>query len=350
MTHPQTAPKTALVIGVTGSFGGHAAQAMLKRGWTIRALARDPRAAAQKAGVRTPIEWVKGDAMNPADVLAAAQGVQVIVHAANPPGYRNWRGLALPMLRATIAAAAAVGARIVLPGNVYNFAPSAGAQIAEDAPQAPVTRKGKIRVEMETSLRIASVNGAKVLIVRAGDFFGPAAPASTLGWLINRRGGRVTSVYAAGPGEVGHAFAYMPDLGETTARLLDREAELADFEVFHFKGQWLDRADELAAAVRRVTGQPKLPVRPFPYWMVTALSPFNETFRELLEMRYLQQKPIGLDNAKLVAFLGSEPHTPLDAAIRATLDDMGCLPEPQSSAIRPRQAWTMGRKSSAPAS
>jgi nucleoside-diphosphate-sugar epimerase len=243
-----------------------------------------------------------------------------------------------------------VGARIILPGNVYNYAPSAGAAIAEDAPQAPVTRKGKIRVEMENSLRIASVNGARVLIVRAGDFFGPAASTSAMGWLINRRGGRVTSVYAPGPGEVGHAFAYMPDLGETTARLLDREAELADFEVFHFKGQWLERSDELAASIRRVTRQPKLPVKPFPYWMVKAFAPFNETFRELLEMRYLQQKPIGLDNAKLVAFLGSEPHTPLDAAVRATLDDMGCLPEPQSSAIRPRQAWTMGRKSSAPAS
>jgi nucleoside-diphosphate-sugar epimerase len=62
--------------------------------------------------------------------------------------------------------------------------------------------------------------------------------------------------------------------------------------------------------------------------MVYALSPFVELFRELLEMRYLQQRPIGLDNAKLVAFLGVEPHTPLDAAIRVTLDDMGCLPEP----------------------
>jgi hypothetical protein len=45
-------------------------------------------------------------------------------------------------------------------------------------------------------------------------------------------------------------------------------------------------------------------------------------------MRYLQRKPIGLDNAKLVAFLGSAPHTSLDTAIRATLSDMDCLPEP----------------------
>jgi nucleoside-diphosphate-sugar epimerase len=329
MTNPttKTLGKTALVIGITGSFGGHTAQAMLKHGWRIRALARNPEAAAQKAGPRTPIEWVKGDAMNPGDVMAAAEGVEVIVHAANPPGYRNWRGLAIPMLRATIAAAKRNGARIVFPGNVYNFAPDAGAHIAEDARQAPVTRKGKIRMEMETMLRITSVEGARVLIVRAGDYFGPAAPNSGLGWLTTRGGGRIRSVYATGPGEVGHAWAYLPDLAETTARLLDREADLADFDIFHFGGQWLDRADALAASIRRVSGQPRLPIRPFPYPMIYALSPFVETFRELLEMRYLQRKPIGLDNAKLTAFLGQEPHTGLDAAIRATLDDMGCLPQ-----------------------
>lgn len=325
---PQAARKTALVIGITGSFGGHTAQALLKRGWHIRALARNPEAAAQKAGPRTPIEWIKGDAMNPADVMAAAEGASVIVHGANPPGYRNWRGLAIPMLRSTIAAAEHNGARIVFPGNVYNFAPDSGAHIAEDAPQAPVTRKGKIRVEMETMLRIASVEGAKVLIVRAGDYFGPAAPSSVLGWQTTRGRGRLRSVYATGPGDVGHAFAYLPDVGETTARLLDREADLADFDVFHFGGQWLDRADELAASIRRVTATPKLPIRPFPYAMVYALAPFVETFRELIEMRYLHEKPIGLDNTKLVAFLGSEPHTALDAGIRATLSDMGCLPEP----------------------
>ncbi len=314
MTHPT--PKTALVIGATGNFGAHAVQAMLKRGWTIRALARDPVAAAAKAGPRTPIEWIKGDAMNTADVANAAAGVQAIVHAANPPAYKNWRGLALPMLRATIAAAEAEGARIVLPGNVYNYAPDAGPAIGEDDPQRPVTRKGKIRVEMEEMLREATANGAKVLIVRAGDFL------TNLDWLANRSKGRLRSLYAAGPDDVGHAWAYLPDLAEATARLLDREVDLADFDVFNFKGHWITGAD-LAASVRRVADAPRLPVRAFPWALVIALSPFVELFRELLEMRYLQQKPVGLDNAKLVAFLGAEPHTSLDVAVQGALEQLG---------------------------
>jgi len=61
MTHPTfpTETRTALIIGVTGSFGAHAAQALIKHGWRIRALARNPVAAAEKAGPRTPIQWVR---------------------------------------------------------------------------------------------------------------------------------------------------------------------------------------------------------------------------------------------------------------------------------------------------
>lgn len=316
--------KTALVIGATGGFGSHAAMALIKHGWTVRALNRDPASAAERMGTRTPIAWVKGDAMNPADVVAAAQGCSLIVHAANPPGYRNWRGTVIPMMEATIAAAKATGARILLPGNVYNYAPEAGADIAEDAAQQPRTRKGAIRVEMERRLRDS---GARAIVLRAGDFFGPGPGGQAMDWLTVRRGGRVRSVYAPGPSHVGHAFAYLPDLGETAARLADREAELPTFASFHFAGHWLGGAQGLAQSIRRVLGRPDLPIRPFPVAVIRLISPFNETLRELLEMLYLWRKPIGLSNRRLVAFLGEEPHTALDTAVRATLDDMGLLDE-----------------------
>jgi nucleoside-diphosphate-sugar epimerase len=343
LVHP--AERTALVIGATGSFGGHAAAALTHHGWTVRALARDPGAARAKAGARMPIDWIAGDGMNADDVTRAAAGARVIVHAANPPGYKNWRGLAIPMLAATIAAAESVGARIVLPGNVYNYAPESGARITETAPERPVTRKGRVRVEMEQMLRDAAGRGAKSLVLRAGDFFGPAAPNSSLEWLTTRRGGRLRSVYAPGPADVGHAFAYLPDLAETLARLLDRESELAAFETFHFAGHWLAKADELVAAVRRAADDPAIPLKPFPYPLIYALSPVVETFRELLEMRYLWEKPIGLDDAKLRAFLGEVPETPLDIGVRETLADMGCL---NARARRPAlfERWTGSLRSS----
>jgi nucleoside-diphosphate-sugar epimerase len=81
------------------------------------------------------------------------------------------------MLDNTIAAARANGARIVLPGTVYNFGPDAFPDLREASPQNPVTAKGRIRVEMERRLREAASTEVGVLIVRAGDFFGPRPAA-----------------------------------------------------------------------------------------------------------------------------------------------------------------------------
>ena len=91
--------------------------------------------------------------MNPAEVAAAAEGVGLIVHGVNPPGYRNWDRLVLPMLESTIAAARAAGARDPAAGHDLQLRAGRLAAAAEDAPQHPETRKGAIRVEMERGWR-----------------------------------------------------------------------------------------------------------------------------------------------------------------------------------------------------
>jgi nucleoside-diphosphate-sugar epimerase len=47
----------------------------------------------------------------------------------------------------------------------------------------------------------------------------------------------------------------------------------------------------------------------------------------MLEMRYLWREPLRMDNSRLVAPLGQEPHTPLDDAVKETLKGLGCLEE-----------------------
>jgi nucleoside-diphosphate-sugar epimerase len=314
--------RIALVIGATGGIGGETARALLENGWRVRALHRAPERAREAWG-DDRIEWVRGDAMNAADVDAAAEGVSAIVHAANPPGYKNWKGLVLPMLESSIAAATRHGARLVLPGTVYNYGPDAPAVVDEATPQRPATRKGKIRVAMEDRLRAASEQGLRVLIVRAGDFFGPRAGNNWFSQGFVRPGSPVRSVTYPGPHEHGHAFAYLPDLATTIVRLLDRSADLGTFEVFHFRGHSFERGVELAEATLRVAGGNGR-VRSFPWLFMYVLAPFVETFREMIEMRYLWSRTMLLDNRKLVAFLGSEPHTPTDEALRATLAGLGC--------------------------
>lgn len=312
--------RTALILGATGGVGGETAAALLARGWKVRALHRRPGDVAKSSDPR--IEWVEGDAMDRASVIAAAAGASVIVHGVNPPGYKNWQGLALPMLESTIAAAQVVGARVVFPGTVYNFGPEVLPRVRETSPQAPRTKKGAIRVAMEKRLR---ESGVPVLVVRAGDFFGARAKNSWFSQGLVQPGKPVKRVFYPGARDVGHAWAYLPDLARTIAQLLDRE--LPRFVVFHFRGHWFERGVAIAEATARASSVPNVRVWAFPWVVVYLLAPFLETFREMLEMRWLWKQPLELVNDELVAFLGEEPHTPLERALRETLEGLGCLAE-----------------------
>lgn len=311
----KTNSRTALVLGITGGIGGEVARALLARGWQVRALHRRPDEIAAAAGLGNQVEWIKGDAMSRGDVMRAAAGVSVIVHAVNPPRYHNWAGLALPMLENTIAAARAGNVRVLLPGTIYNFGPDALPRITEASPQNPLTRKGRIRVRMEERLRQAAGEGARVLIVRAGDYFGPRAGNTWFSQALLAGQRKVRRVFYPGPRHLGHAWAYLPDLAEAMARLLERDADLADFEVFNFGGLWLARGADMADAVCRAAAISTRRIHAFPWWCVRLAAPFVEVCREMLEMRYLWNTPVELDNTKLRGFIGAEPQTALEEAV-----------------------------------
>ena len=63
--------------------------------------------------------------------------------------------------------------------------------------------------------------------------------------------------------DAGHAWAYLPDLGETFARLLERD-DLPRFARFHFEGHWFERGVEIAERTRAAAGVPDAPIRRMP--------------------------------------------------------------------------------------
>lgn len=323
MTSPRD--RLALVLGATGGIGGETAAALARHGWRVRALARDPAsAAARTTGRDWDWEWVRGDALDAGSVARAASGAALVVHAVNPPGYRNWDRLVLPMLESTIQAARAGGARILLPGTVYNYGPDAFPVLREDSPQHPATRKGAIRVRLEDRLRDVAGEGVRSLIVRFGDFFGPRPGNSWFSQALVKPGKPVRSVTYPGGRGVGHAWAYLPDAGLAFALLAAREAGLEPFARFHFAGHWDPDGTAVTSAIGRAVGDPAVEVRPLRWTLLRLASPFNGTLRELAEMRPFWRAPVRLDNSRLVAALGSEPHTPLDEAVAATLKGLGC--------------------------
>lgn len=318
MSHPTStttqAPRVALILGITGSIGRAVAMSLAARGFAIRALSRDPEAAARRFATDIAIDWRTGDALDADAVRKAAMGASLIFHGVNPPGYARWREDGLPMLGHTIAAARVSGARILFPGNVYVFGTDAGSMVDETAPRHPATRKGAVRLEMEEMLEAAARDGVRSLVLRAGDFFGPGVEGSWFTKAVAKGGAKASQLYDLT--RVGHSWAFVPDLAETFAELATREADLPPFVGFHFAGHWIETGRELAEATRTAIGKPSLPIRRFPWILLYLGAPFVTFMREALEMMWLWRRPLRLDDRKLRSALGRVPHTPLDEALR----------------------------------
>lgn len=312
----------ALVLGATGGVGGEVARLLIQRGWQVTGLTRNEQALREQPD---GINWVAGDAMNQQQVIDAAIGVSLIVHAVNPPGYLDWEKLVLPMIDNTIAAAKQAGARILLPGTVYNYGPDVFPDIDETSAQFPISKKGKIRAELERRLEKASRDGVPALIVRAGDFFGPRVANSWFSQGLVAPGKPVSRIQNPGQPGIGHQWAYLPDVAETMVRLVENADKLGAFETFHMQGHWDADGTQIAAAIARAAGKPEMKASGFPWFVLRLLAPFKPTLNELFELRYLWKTPLRMHNAKLLKVLGEEPHTPLDQAIHVTLQGLKCI-------------------------
>ncbi|MGK2911847.1 MAG: hypothetical protein ACSLE1_18910 [Sphingobium sp.] len=108
------------------------------------------------------------------------------------------------------------------------------------------------------------------------------------------------------------------------ARLLER-TDLPNLSSFHMEGRWDHDGCQMIQTIARVLGDPAIPIRRLPWWLLRLAALVAATPREMMEMRYLWQQPVRMTNARLVATLGGEPQTPLLDAVRATLADLRCL-------------------------
>ena len=172
--------------------------------------------------------------------------------------------------------------------SLYNYGPDAFPLVREDAPQMPVTKKGAIRVQMENELEAYSQRGGRVLILRAGDFFGPRAGNNWFSQGLIKPGKLPGVISNPGSHETGHQWAYLPDVAETIAALLEQREELEPFARFHMQGHWDADGSEMVSEIQRTAARfgGVAKIRSFPWWFMYLAAPFNATLRELLEMRY----------------------------------------------------------------
>lgn len=308
--------QTVAILGVAGRNGDAVARAFLKAGWRVKGIARGAKVSTLAPGV----EPVEADAFERSALIRACSGADIIVHTLNP-AYDDWTNTVMPLAENVLAAAEAAGATVMIPGNVYNYGTTIRPETKETDPVNGNTEKARLRIAMESLFeRAARDKGVRTMVIRAGDFFGGTRPESWLDVMILKDLKKDKFTWPGPSWKTVHAFAYLPDLAETFVRVAEKREQTAPFTVLNFRGHAVT-GEEMHKAAEKAAGR-RLKRAGVPWTMIRVVGLFNSVLREIVKMSYLWRVPHSLDNAKLEALIGAEPHRSLETALTEAIADL----------------------------
>jgi nucleoside-diphosphate-sugar epimerase len=303
------------IFGAAGAIGQSVAPELERRAIPFRAVGRSRNKLERAFAAYRHAEIFPADLADPRSAGAAARGVDTILYCVGLP-YPS-HNLHPVLMRTTVEAARAVDVRrLALVSSVYPYGVPRAARIDETHPREPQTVKGRYRKEQEDIVLEAHRSGAlETLIVRLPDFYGPRAELSLAHLVFSAAlAGKTTNW----PGVVNtaHEFVFVPDAGPVIVELASR----ADCygEAWHYGGPGAINTLDFITRVYRAAGRaPKY--RAAPRFLLRLLGRFDPNIRELIEMLYLQETPVILDDSKLDAKLGPLQKTSYDEGIRQTI-------------------------------
>jgi nucleoside-diphosphate-sugar epimerase len=303
------------LFGAAGAIGGSIAAALRSQGQPYRVVGRKQAELESKFGSDPQAEIVTWNPDDPASVRAAARGIDTIFYLVGVP---YWQFELHPaLMRKTLDGAIAEGVkRLVLIGTVYPFGRARTERVSEDHPREPHTFKGRMRKEQEDLVLAADAAGSiSGTILRLPDFYGPHVETSFLASAFHAAidGGRAQLI---GPIDTPHEFVYVPDVGPIAVALANeprafgRSWNLAGPGVITQRA-FVERVFQEAGRKPKFVAANKTTLR--------VLGLFNPLLREVVEMHYLFETGVIMDDSALRGLLGNIHKTSYEEGIRETL-------------------------------
>lgn len=217
------------------------------------------------------------------------------------------------MRKALEAARRAGVRRMIVVTSVYSYGHPRAARVSELHPREPETRKGRFRKEQEDAAMEAHSPGVfETLVLHLPDFYGPCA-SNSLAFLMLESLMQGRAARWLGDPDAPHEFVFMPDAARVIAELLARPACFG--RRWNLAGAGAISGREFAALAARELGVPAR-MLPTGRLMLRLGGLFRPLLRELVELHYLGETPVLLDDRALAAALGGIPKTPYSEGVR----------------------------------
>ena len=308
----------AAIFGAAGAIGPQVAAEFNRRGIPFRVVGRQRARLESTFGSMRHAEIFEADLADLRSASAAARGVDTIIYSVGLPYPSHHLHPAL--MRTTLEAAAAMQvARLALVSSVYAYGVPRTSRVAESHPREPQTRKGQYRKDQEDLVLEAHKQGRIAgLILRLPDFYGPGADNSLANPIFRAALAGKTANWV-GPVNAPHEFVFVPDTGAVIADVAGRADCYGEAWNYGGAGE-INTLDFITRVYRAVGRAPKY--RAVGRGLLKIMGWFNPLMRELIEMLYLQETPVILDDSKLHARLGALHKTSYDEGIQKTLEWM----------------------------
>lgn len=327
---------TVLVLGARGRLGYACVQAFAQAGWRVLAHVRPGSGLVQQPSdaplVAGEVRWVDTPLADTAawdQLLAHHGGVHVVVQAmASAFSTWAWAREMEQLTQAGIDIARRCQALLLVPLSILAYGRQLPELLHEDdalPPSAQLdTTLCAVRAQSELQLRMAAESGLSICTLRAGAFYGHAGD----GWL---RGAVAKQLHRGrmawlGPYDVATPWVYVHDLAQTLERVASQRHRLDGWTRLHFAGQQRQGQDWWQAlgkvAQQRGWVEDAAALHPghvhWPLWK--PLGWFSPRIRALGSMEYVWRTPHRLDNRRLLALIGQEPHTDWERSVAQTVE------------------------------
>jgi nucleoside-diphosphate-sugar epimerase len=203
------------ILGAGGAVGNALAKELRNYTGNIRLVSRHPK------GINEGDELVAADLTDAKATADAVAGSEVVYLLAGLP-YKTkvWQKQWPVIMQNVIEACQQYNARLVFFDNIYMYDEKKIANITEETPLNPPSKKGAVRDAISQKLmNEVKAGNINALIARSADFYGPNVATSVLTETVykNLKKGKKAQ-WMADASKI-HSFTYVPDAAKATALL-----------------------------------------------------------------------------------------------------------------------------------